>query len=396
MFRIVFLLACNGICVCLCAAAERALTIGSLAPSFSPDKVIRGSEQSGLERGRKYVIEFSGTTCIPCIQMIPLMEEAKQKYEDYTFVTVFTEPEDVVRKFLNGFGAKMTSHVVCDFKGAMYQRWVVDTGRLGIPSIVVVNEDSKILWMGSPEKLPAVLETIAKDGAISKEQLLLVQLEQHAAARTRATEQRQNKAEQERRRIIVELTNKGKHAEAVQALDKAMVTYHDLPKMVDEFRSYKFNELAYVPGSRAAAFLLAFDIAADNFTNGDPDDAASSLLQHYRDAIPENKNSDLVYLALDLLKESEVPGTKSDDQLLKRRNHFSSLADANHMLGRRQQASEALQESIKSADMLVRMRRANGEDATGAANILTQLREKMTAYGEHPVVEKEMRKPADP
>jgi thiol-disulfide isomerase/thioredoxin len=393
MFRIAFVVACNGLCVCLCTAAEHALTIGSPAPGFSPDKVIRGAEQTGLERGRKYVIEFSGTTCIPCMKAIPLIEEGKQKYEEYTFVTVFTESEQVVRKFLNGIGAKITSNVVCDFKGAIYQHWVLATGERGIPSIFVVNEDSKIVWMGSPDNLPDVLATIAKDGAISKEQLLLVKLEQHAAARERAAEQRQNKAEQERHRIIDELTNRGKHAEAVQALDKAMETFRDLPDMVDEFRSFKFGELKYVPGSRDAAYSLALDIAADGYNKGDPDSAASSLLQHYQEAIPENKNEDFVYLALDLLQESEVPGNKTDDQLLDRRNHFSALADANHLLGRRGQAREALQESINSAEMLVRMRRANGEYTIGAANILAQLREKMIAYGEHPVVDKKKAEP---
>jgi hypothetical protein len=282
---------------------------------------------------------------------------------------------------------------VCDFKGAIYRHWVVATGKRGIPSIFVVNEDSKIVWMGSPDKLPDVLATIDKDGAISREQYLLVKLEQHAAARERAAEQRQNQAEQERHRIINELTNRGKHAEAVQALDKAMETFRDLPDIVDEFRSFKFGELKYVPGSRDAAYSLALDIAADGYNKGDPDSAASSLLQHYQEAISENKNKDFVYLALELLQESEVPGNKTDDQLVDRRNHFSVLADANYLLGRRQQAKDALQESITSAEMLVRMRRENHEDITGAANILRQLGDKMIAYGKHPVLEKKQVEP---
>jgi thiol-disulfide isomerase/thioredoxin len=371
------------------------LTIDSPAPVFSPDKVIRGIEETRFERGHKYVIEFSGTSCAPCIKAIPLIEEAKQNYKEYTFVTVFSDSEDDVRKYLNGPGAKMTSLVVCDFKGTLYHDWMVAAGREGIPSIFVVNKDSKIAWMGSPEKLPAVLATIAKDGVLSKKQLLLVKLEQRAALRKKAANERQNEAEQERRRISYELTNKGKHAEAVQALDQATKTYRDLPDMVDEFRRFKFGELKYVPGSRDVAYSLALDIAADDYNKGTSDSAASSLLQHYREAIPENKNKDFVYLALDLLQEGAIPGNKTDEQLLDRRNHFSALSDANHILGRHQQAKEALRESITSAEMLVRMRRENDEDVnvTGAANILEQLREKMTAYGEHSNADKKIAEP---
>jgi thiol-disulfide isomerase/thioredoxin len=139
--------------------------------------VIRGANQTGLERGRKYVIEFSGTACAPCVKAIPIIEEAKRKYGGYTFVAVFTEPEEDVRRFLKGSGAKMTSQVVCDFKGALYQHWVVAAGERGIPSIFVVDGNSKIIWMGLPDNLPDVLATIDKDGAISREQFLQVKLE---------------------------------------------------------------------------------------------------------------------------------------------------------------------------------------------------------------------------
>src|SRR5689334_9284590 len=98
MLRILLVVAC--VCVCVCGtAAEYALTVGSPAPAFSPDTFVRGAEKTRLEHGHRYVIEFSGTNCAPCIQAIPLIEEAKQKYKEVTFISVFSEAEDDVRKF---------------------------------------------------------------------------------------------------------------------------------------------------------------------------------------------------------------------------------------------------------------------------------------------------------
>ena len=179
---------CCGVCKSLrlySPAAEYTLTVGSPAPAFSPDTFIRGAEKTVLRARAQIRYRVLGTSCAPCIQAIPLIEEAKQKYKEVTFITVFSEAEDDVRKFLSGLGAKMTSFVACDVHGAIARDWLVAAGRPGIPSIFVVNEDSKIVWMGSPEKLDAVLATISRDGNPNKEQLLIVQLEQHAAAGAR-------------------------------------------------------------------------------------------------------------------------------------------------------------------------------------------------------------------
>jgi thiol-disulfide isomerase/thioredoxin len=290
--------------VYLCAAVGFAhadnLTIGSAAPTFSPEKFVLGTPIVDLQRGQRYVIEFSGTACVPCIEFIPLIEDLKSKHQHFTFISVFSEPEADVRRFLKGAGAKMSTQVACDSTGAVGKLWMQAAGVRGIPFVFVVNEDLDIAWMGSPAKLATILPILAKQKTVPPNESIRATLLQHAALRRMRADERVNEAQRYRNDTIIRLINEGRHAQAIEAIDKALETYRDLPDIVDELREFRLTELARVPGTRVSAGRLALDMAAGCYNKGDAG-CAGSLMQHFEVALPENKNNEFVLLALTLL-----------------------------------------------------------------------------------------------
>jgi thiol-disulfide isomerase/thioredoxin len=377
------------ICVVVRFAQADVLTIGSPAPELTLEKFVQGTTVSKLQRGQKYVIEFSGTKCAPCIQFIPLIEDLKNKHKQFTFISVFSEAEDEVRTFLKGAGADMSTYVACDSTGAVDQLWMQKAGVRGIPFVFVVNEDLNIAWMGSPEGLGTVLPILAKQKTVSPEEYMRVTLVQHATLRETRANERWEEAQLYRRETIIRLVNEGLHAQAIEAIDKAIETYRDLPDVVDDLRTFKLSEMARVPGTRDAAGTLALEIAADYYNNNDSG-CAGTLIQHYEAALPENKNRDVVLLALTLLQETPIPSNDADadDELSIRRNHFSALAEAHHLLDRPKEAVKALHTAISFAETQLRERRKNGYHKLHIANAarqLAKLRERLAMYNERPI-----------
>ena len=378
-------------CAAVRLAQADALTIGSPAPDFLPEKFVQGANVSKLQRGHKYVIEFSGTDCNPCIQFIPHMEELKNKYTQFTFISVFREAEDDIRRFLKSAGASMTTHVACDSTGAIDRLWMRPSGARGIPFVFIVNENLQIAWLGSPEELKTVLPILAKQNSLPPKERIRASLIQNAKLQEMHKEELWEQAQRYRRDTINRLVNQGQHAEAIEAIDKAIETYHDFPDFIDRLRTFKFYEMARVPGTRDAASSLAFDIATDDFNKNDSD-FASTLIQHYEAALPENKNKDFVVLALVLLQETSTPNNAADadNQRMIRRNYFSSLAKAYHLLDQPEDAKTSLQNAISIAENQLRERRKSGDhelNIKNSANQLAKLRDRLSKYNKQPIAE---------
>jgi thiol-disulfide isomerase/thioredoxin len=375
-------------CICVVVRFAQAddLAIGSPAPKLTPEKFVLGTTISKLERGQKYVIEFSGTTCAPCIRFIPLIEGLKNKHKQFTFISVFSEAEDEVRTFLKSAGADMSTNVACDSTGAVFQIWMRQAGVRGIPFVFVVNEDLNIAWMGSPDRLATVLPILAKQKTVPPEEYMRATLVQRATLRETRANERREEAQLNLREILIRLVNEGLHAQAIEAFDKAIETYRDLPDVVDELRTFKLYEMARVPGTRDAAGTLALDIAADYYNNNDSE-FAGTLIQHYEVALPENKNKDFVLLALTLLQETPIPSNDADadNELSIRRNHFATLAKAHHLLDQPREAVKALHKAISFAETQLSERRKNDDaelNIANAASQLAKLRELLVMYNE--------------
>ena len=121
---------------------------------------IRGPALGGLSHGTVYVIEFSGTKCAPCLKAIPHLEELQRTYKEVVFLSVFSEPADDVRRYLDGPGKGITLRVVCDPDQALLEAWSVAAAQSGIPHVFVVNGAGKIAWIGHPGDLDEPLARV--------------------------------------------------------------------------------------------------------------------------------------------------------------------------------------------------------------------------------------------
>jgi hypothetical protein len=55
------------------------LTIGNPSPKLAAMKYVRGEAVKELSAGTIYLVEFSGTECVPCDKCIPLLNELQKK-----------------------------------------------------------------------------------------------------------------------------------------------------------------------------------------------------------------------------------------------------------------------------------------------------------------------------
>jgi thiol-disulfide isomerase/thioredoxin len=152
------------------AAAESAsttrLTIGSPAPALSIDKWVRGESIPAFEKGKVYVVEFWATWCGPCVRAMPHLAELSKTYPDITFVAV-TKPdkrntlekvEEMVKK-KNEQGL-MQYTVAWDESKKTDDAYMKGADQRGIPCAFVVDQQSRIAYIGHPMGLDAALEGI--------------------------------------------------------------------------------------------------------------------------------------------------------------------------------------------------------------------------------------------
>ena len=370
-------------CLSVGIAHGELLTVGSPTPKFAPIDTVRGEHISELAAGKGYVIEFSGTTCGPCIKAIPLMEDLINKHGDLTFIAVFSEPEADVRSFVKRAGKEMTSHIAID-DGTITRDWLAGAAVPGIPWVFVVGKDGNVAWMGQPDDLAKALSAIDANGKIDREDAVSIVLQQHAFRKDREESARRSKADDHFSKVIVKLINEGKHTEAVNELERSSIEFHDLPDVVERFQLMKFYQMSRAPGTRDAAYNLALDLAIA--AKGDEQMSfASTLLQHYETALPENKNLDMVFLAANLLKEPPSSTESKDETLTLRRNYYSACAKANTLLGREEAARESLQRAVGEAEELVTLRKKAGDhevNIAGSERILNQLKGDLVNFDE--------------
>jgi thiol-disulfide isomerase/thioredoxin len=344
-------------------AGEPLLSHGSPAPKFAAGMFIRGPALAGLSPGTVYVIEFSGTQCAPCLKEIPHLEELQRTYKQVVFLSVFSEPADAVRRYLDGPGKGITLRVVCDPDQALLEAWSVAAARFGIPHVFVVDGAGKIAWIGHPwdldEPLARVIAGKPIDAGDPVEEMRR-RIEKREFQLRRRTSEREMQAEEENRTRVTALIQRGELDQAVRVLDQLITTYHDLPNNVDAFRARKLLLLGLVPGRGEEAFSLALEMAVDARLKASPtaDAAANYMMNHYERCLPENRDERMLHLALALLGGATVPGEESVRSLSDRSSHFQALSRAYGLRGDRASTAAALRQAIAAAEKLYERLRA--------------------------------------
>jgi len=106
------------------------------------------------------VLEFWATWCRPCLKAVPHLNKMKKKFEgkNVVFLSVTNErPAKAAEAFKKN---KFETIVVSDTTRGIQRRLLVEMdGLMPIQRTVLIDDDNRIVWYGSPEKLtPALID----------------------------------------------------------------------------------------------------------------------------------------------------------------------------------------------------------------------------------------------
>jgi thiol-disulfide isomerase/thioredoxin len=140
------------------------LGVGDPAPPLEGVTWHLGSGPAKLQAGTIYVIDFWATWCKPCIALMPHMSEIQTKYADKNVKVLGVAIWESTRELRPGDSHAQQVARFLDEKrevisyAAGYagddspipQQWMAAARRVSIPTVFVVDADTKIAWIGHP------------------------------------------------------------------------------------------------------------------------------------------------------------------------------------------------------------------------------------------------------
>lgn len=147
-------LAVVAFCLLVASAAQaqrNKLTVGADAPGLDIEKWVQG-EETEIEDGSVYVIEFWATWCGPCRRSIPHLSELQEIHGDEGLRIIGISDEDTktVSNYVQRNRDVMTYTVAVDRRKSTNRAWMQAAGRKGIPSAFIVDKSGKVQWIGNP------------------------------------------------------------------------------------------------------------------------------------------------------------------------------------------------------------------------------------------------------
>ncbi len=114
---------------------------------------IINEKEKGIKDISIAVIDFWATWCAPCLRYFPHIFELGEKFEGSSigFFLVTNEKKNVVEKFLKRkkYPSKNNIFFISDTTTKLFEKYNIK----GIPQIVIVDSEDKILWNGLPKSL---------------------------------------------------------------------------------------------------------------------------------------------------------------------------------------------------------------------------------------------------
>ena len=133
------------------AQLGKKLVVGDPAPGISIAEWVKG-DQTGIDPGTTYVVEFWATWCGPCRKSIPHLTELQSQYEpdQLRIIGISDEKPDVVKPFVRKMGRKMDYTVAVDKRQATKRAWMKAAGLNGIPAAFIVGPKGNVQFIGHP------------------------------------------------------------------------------------------------------------------------------------------------------------------------------------------------------------------------------------------------------
>ena len=259
-------------CVALTTSAfgqRGKLSVGDPAPGLDIDTWIKG-EETTIESGKVYVIEFWATWCPPCRKSIPHLTELQEQYGDagLVIIGISDEEEGTVRPYVDKMGKRMDYIVATDRRKATNRAWFSRAGLKTIPAAFIVDRDGKLAFIGNPleAEFDSVLSRVMR-GRYNPE------LEKQAASVIQAAR---------RARKVKNWRMANRHFNEVIALDArvfAEIALEKFEMMLDDMgerdKAYRFAQQELIgklfSNDPGALQMLAVKIATDPKFAADPD-----------------------------------------------------------------------------------------------------------------------------
>lgn len=154
--------------VCRVAAGDGVITPGERVPNLSEVRWIRGGPVSNFETGRVYVLEFWSTWCAACVESIDELNRLARRYEkDASFIAIHVWQKEAAPKpaaFLearSSAGKAIVEFPVAeDVEGATATAWLDATQSTGLPTAMIVDRTSRLVWFGHSRDLEGPLKEV--------------------------------------------------------------------------------------------------------------------------------------------------------------------------------------------------------------------------------------------
>jgi len=150
------------------------LILGDPAPALQGKVTwLKGDAIDEFEEGNIYVLDFWATWCSPCIASIPHLNSIAQRHREdgvkVVGLAIWPRPGMApTDEFVKGRGDGMDYYIAEDINGAVAEAYMNATNQQGIPTVMIVDREGRLAWLGHPSEMDPVLESVI-DGSFDME-----------------------------------------------------------------------------------------------------------------------------------------------------------------------------------------------------------------------------------
>jgi thiol-disulfide isomerase/thioredoxin len=116
------------------------------------------------------VLEFWATWCKPCLAAVPHLNKLQQKFGDQNIVFLSFTNESPAKTAPTLQRVKFETIVVSDQTKTIHKTLNIEhDGTMGLPRTVLIDDENKIVWYGTPNKLTSqLIEKFLKKQPLTK------------------------------------------------------------------------------------------------------------------------------------------------------------------------------------------------------------------------------------
>lgn len=152
---------------------EVTLREGDPAPVLEHVEWIKGEPVTEFIEGDIYVLDFWATWCPPCVAAIPHINKLQQRHKDDNVhvIAVAIWGSQNNEEFVEARGDAMDYRVAVDIDDLTAEAYMKAAGQGGIPTVMVVDGEGDIAWIGRPDDELDLAVNLMVEGEFTPERM---------------------------------------------------------------------------------------------------------------------------------------------------------------------------------------------------------------------------------